>query len=83
MDSIPADLEFVIDNPDAFSTAYHPLRAVEPGVVMDALETLDGCWGRIEDEVVQGQVETIAEVLRIDVDGGTLTDQIFRGLAAR
>lgn len=46
---VPKELQFVLDNREAFDPTSHPLRDIVPGeATIDAGEGLDGCWGRLQ-----------------------------------
>lgn len=79
----PPELRYVVDHREVFEAGNHPLEDVQPGSVIDAIEGLDGCWGRVETEFVvddPDQPFTSAEMLRIDLAGGSLARQRFVGV---
>lgn len=49
LDSIPAELEYVMNHRETFLLEKkHPLADVEPGTILGAADGLSGCWGRIQ-----------------------------------
>ena len=55
--SVPKELQFVLDNREAFDPTSHPLRDIVLGeATIDAGEGLDGCWGRLQAETTFEQV---------------------------
>ncbi len=79
----PPELRYVVDHREVFEAGNHPLEDVQPGSVIDAIEGLDGCWGRVETEFALNDPDhpfTSAEMLRIDLAGGSLARQRFVGV---
>lgn len=87
---IPVELQLVLDDRDRFTISEnHPMRDVTPGTIRDDVDSLNGCWGRIETERqtnldASDTVELVqAEAWRIDLrnEGGmTLDAQIMTGV---
>lgn len=91
LSEIPVELQIVLDDRDRFTiTESHPLRDVTPGTARDPMDTLNGCWGRIETErqsSLDGSetVEVVvAEAWRIDLrneDDQTLAAHRMTGVS--
>lgn len=70
---IPAALQAVLDNREAFTFDTHPLQDIEPGTVFDLFGLLDGCWGRVEvEQYADGSGAWVeAAALTVDQSAGT------------
>jgi hypothetical protein len=65
---LPAELQAVIDAPDAFSADPNdPLAAVVPGTLIDDLGGLTGCWGNCSDGFPYA---VVYEVYQFDAETG-------------
>jgi hypothetical protein len=83
LSTIPGDLQYVLDNRATFELSDHPLRNVLPGTVLEPLDALNGCWGRVETESLGDDgsfIWVVAEAWRIDLDAETLDEHIIKGL---
>lgn len=69
---VPKELQFVLDNREAFEPTSHPLRAIVPGeATIDAGEGLDGCWGRLQAETTSDHVcGSEEDILGVPLDCG-------------
>ena len=79
----PSKLQYVVDHREVFEAGNHPLEDVEPGSVIEAIEGLNGCWGRVETQFALNDPDqpfAVAEVLRIDLAGGSVARQRFVGV---
>jgi hypothetical protein len=80
---VPVELQTVLDYQEFFIAREHPLVDTLPGTEIDALESLNGCWGRVELETVgdDGSFEwLVAEAWHLDLDAGTLDEYIMKGV---
>ena len=77
---VPAIAQYVLDRtPDFVAGDNHPLGAVEPGTVIDDLNTLDGCWGAV---LTEAEIETPLAfyiVYHFDAQSGRCTRWSFTG----
>ncbi len=90
LQEIPVELQSVLDDVGTFTIDLsHPLRAVEPGTVVDSdestVEWLNGCWGRVETERQFDAAETdmvVAEAWRVDLREGaeSVDTYIYHGV---
>ncbi len=69
LDEVPPELQYVLDNRDRFTIEDHPLAEIPLGTVIGELSQLEGCWVRVQLEVLtDGSGEWVeAEFCRVDL----------------
>ena len=80
---MPITLQTVLDFREFFIARDHPLVDTLPGTEIDPIESLDGCWGRVEVEQLADDGSfawEVAEAWRIDLAAGTLDEFILKGV---
>ncbi len=84
LQSMPAELTFLLENKDSFDTSNHPLKDVVLGTVMGAPAELEGCWARVQSsEFSDGSDEWVEfEWMTIDFNAARLSKiQLTEGFA--
>ncbi len=80
---VPGELQTVLDHREFFIALEHPLVDVLPGTDIEPLESLNGCWGRVELESLGDDDSfewVVAEAWRVDLSANTLDEYIMKGV---
>ena len=80
---VPGELQTVLDHREFFIAREHPLVDVLPGTQIEPLESLNGCWGRVELESLGDDDSfewVVAEAWRVDLSANTLDEYIMKGV---
>ena len=83
LQEVPRELQTVLDNREFFIAREHPLVDVLPGTEIEPLDSLNGCWGRVELESLGDDDSfewVVAEAWRIDLGANTLDEYIMKGV---
>lgn len=83
LQAVPGELQTVLDYQEFFITREHPLVDALPGTEIEPLESLDGCWGRVELESLGDDDSfewVVAEAWRVDLSANTLDEYIMKGV---